>query len=108
MKSTITIRIIENATNVVTPRLDENFFRVRYDRLTPSEKKYLRAMAELGSGPQRTSEIADKLDSNISSLGPVRGQLISKGMIYSPSHGELAFTVPLFDEFMLRAMPPVI
>lgn len=104
-QSPITKQTIEDATKVVTPRLDENFFRVRYDRLTPSEKRYLRAMAELGHGPQRTGEIADMLNREISSLGPVRGQLIHKGMIYSPTHGELAFTVPLFDKFMVRAIP---
>ena len=104
-QSPITKRTIDDATEVVIPRLDENFFRVRYDRLTPSEKRYLRAMAGLGHGPQRTSEIADLLDMGISSLGPVRAQLIHKGMIYSPAHGELAFTVPLFDKFMIRAIP---
>jgi DNA-binding MarR family transcriptional regulator len=93
------------ATDVVTKRLDENFFRVRFDRLTPREKQYLRAMAELGPGPCRTGDIADALQVKITTLGPVRANLIKKGMVYSPSHGEMAFTVPLFDEFMRRAMP---
>jgi len=86
-------------------RLDENFFRVRFDRLTPREKKYLRAMAELGPGPHRTGDVADKLKVKINTLGPVRASLIKKGMVYSPSHGDMAFTVPLFDEFMRRAIP---
>ena len=85
--------------------LDENFFRVRFDRLTPFEKKYLRAMAELGPGPHRSGQIAVKLKRQITSLAPVRSQLIAKGMIWSPSHGDTAFTVPLFDEFMRRIMP---
>jgi hypothetical protein len=85
--------------------LDESFFRVRFDRLTPSEKKYLRAMAELGSGPHRSADIADQLDRRVTSLGPIRNQLIAKGMIWSPHHGDTAFTVPLFDEFMRRIMP---
>jgi hypothetical protein len=85
--------------------LDESFFRVRFDRLTPSEKKYLRAMAELGPGPHRSGDIADELDRGVTSLGPTRSQLIAKGMIWSPSHGDTAFTVPLFDEFMRRIMP---
>ena len=103
--SPITRRIVKNATATVIPRLDKNFFRVRFDRLTPSEKNFLRAMAELGPGPQRTSDIAETLGVKITSLGPVRAKLISKGMVYSPAHGDMAFTVPLFDEFMRRTMP---
>jgi hypothetical protein len=105
-RSPITMPIVQQATaTVVIPRLDENFFRVRYDRLTPNEKKHLRAIAELGPGAHRTSDIADVLSVQVNSLGPVRASLIRKGMIYSPAYGEVAFTVPLFDEFMLRAMP---
>ncbi len=85
--------------------LDESFFRVRFDRLTPSEKKYLRAMAELGPGPHRSGDIAEQLRRQVSSLGPTRSSLIGKGMIWSPNHGDTAFTVPLFDEFMTRVMP---
>ncbi|MBT7701619.1 MAG: ATP-binding protein [Verrucomicrobia bacterium] len=103
--SPITLQIVEDATVKVVPRLDQNFFRVRFDRLTPSEKKFLRAMAGLGSGAKRTGNIADALRVKIDRLGPVRAKLIKKGMIYSPAHGDLAFTVPLFDEFMLRAIP---
>lgn len=103
--SPISLQIIQNATSEVIQRLDENFFKVRFDRLTPSEKNYLRAMAELGSEPQRTSEVADLIGAKLSSLGPVRAKLIRKGMIYSPSHGKMAFTVPLFDQFMRRTMP---
>ena len=88
-------------------RREKNFFRVRYGRLTPSEKNFLRAMATLGAGPHRTADIADTLAVKISALGPVRAKLIRKGMIYSPAHGEMAFTVPLFDEFMIRAIPQV-
>ena len=103
--SPITLAIVQNATTRVTPRLDQNFFRVRFDRLTPSEKNFLRAIAHLGNGPQRTGDIADTLRVKISSLGPVRAKLIKKGMIYSPAHGDIAFTVPLFGEFMRRAIP---
>ena len=103
--SPITMRVIEDATVKVIPRLDQSFFRVRFDRLTPSEKKFLRAMAGLGSGANRTSDIADVLQVKIDRLGPLRAKLIKKGMIYSPAHGDLAFTVPLFKEFMLRTMP---
>src|SRR5216684_3140452 len=103
--SPITLRVIKNATATVIPRRDKNFFRVRFDRLTPSEKNFLRTMAELGPGAHRTGDIADTLGVKITSLGPVRAKLIRKGMIYSPAHGDMAFTVPLFDVFMIRAMP---
>lgn len=103
--SPISAQVAQSATAASIPRLDANFFKVRYDRLTPSEKRTLRAMADLGPGPHRTSDIADRLGIMIGSMGPVRAKLIRKGMIYSPAHGDLAFTVPLFDEFMIRQMP---
>nr|WP_211248432.1 ATP-binding protein [Desulfobulbus elongatus] len=104
-QSPITAAIVRETTNLVERRLDENFFRVRFNRLTPREKTYLRAMAELGAGPCRTADIADTLGMKMNSVGPVRSSLIKKGMIYSPSHGDMAFTVPLFNEFMKRAIP---
>jgi hypothetical protein len=94
-----------NASTEAVAALDESFFRVRFDRLTPTEKKYLRAMADLGHGPHRSGDIAEELGRSVSSLGPTRAGLISKGMIWSPTHGDTAFTVPLFDEFMKRIMP---
>jgi AAA ATPase domain len=103
--SPITLPDIRRATPIVIQRLDKNFFRVRYERLTPSEKNFLRAMAELGPGAQRTGDIADMLGVKVNSLGPVRAKLIRKGMVYSPAHGDMAFTVPLFDSFMMRAIP---
>lgn len=102
---TITKNIVAEATPVVIERLDANFFRVRFDRLTPSEKTFLRAMAKLGPGPHRTGEIADAIGIKVSSMGPVRAKLIKKGMIFSPAHGDIDFTVPLFNDFMLRAIP---
>ena len=103
--SPITLDVITNATGETLQRLDENFFRVRFDRLTPSEKKFLRAMAALGSGPYRIGDVAETLGIKVNSLSPRRAKLINKGMIYSPTHGDLDFTVPLFDDFMRRAMP---
>ena len=103
--SPITRLDVETASRQAIATLDERFFRVRFDRLTPVEKRYLRAMAELGSGPHRSGDIAAKLGRESSSLGPVRSKLIAKGMIWSPTHGDTAFTVPLFDEFMKRIMP---
>ncbi|HTK97370.1 MAG TPA: ATP-binding protein [Pseudomonadales bacterium] len=104
-KSPITAADVKRASAGAIAALDESFFRVRFDRLTPSEKVYLRAMAELGPGPHRSGDIADQLGRKVTSLGPIRNQLISKGMIWSPNHGDTAFTVPLFDEFMRRIMP---
>jgi hypothetical protein len=85
--------------------LDESFFKVRFDRCTPSEKKYMRALAELGSGSHRSGDIATILKVKTTSVAPTRSNLIKKGMIYSPSHGDTAFTVPLFDQYMKRAIP---
>lgn len=96
---------VNKASVTATAALDKNFFRVRFDRLTPLEQKYLRAMAHLGPGPHRSGEIARLLDRKVESLGPTRSVLIKKGMVWSPSHGDTAFTVPLFDEFMNREMP---
>ena len=103
--SPISLQVVRDAKSTVIPRLDENFFRVRYDRLTPSEKNFLRAIAELGPGAHRTGDIAEILKVKVTSLGPVRAKLINKGMIYSPAHGDMDFTVPLFDDFMIRAIP---
>jgi len=96
---------VAKASLTAVAELDENFFRVRFDRLTPAEKRYLRAMAELGPGPHRSGDIAQVLQREVTALGPMRSQLIHKGMVWSPQHGDTAFTVPLFDEFMRRIMP---
>ena len=104
-KSPITAIDVERASNIAIADLDASFFRVRFDRLTPGEKVYLRAMAELGEGPHRSGDVADVLNKNVNQLAPARSKLIEKGMIYSPNHGETAFTVPLFDEFMRRIIP---
>lgn len=103
--SPISLQVVQETTPLVETRLDENFFRVRFNRLTPREKSFLRAMADLGAGPYRTADIADVLGAKITTLGPVRASLIKKGMIYSPAYGDMAFTVPLFDQFMVRTIP---
>jgi hypothetical protein len=103
--SPITLADVETGSRAALAALDEGFFRVRFDRLASAEKSYLRAMAELGPGPHRTDDIADVLDRKAVSVAPTRSQLIAKGMIWSPTHGETAFTVPLFDGFMRRVMP---
>jgi hypothetical protein len=104
-QSPITLQDVKTASVQAVAALDESFFRVRFDRLTPLQKRYLRAMAELGPGPHRSGDIAKLLGREVSSFGPTRSELIGKGMIWSPSHGDTAFTVPLFDEFMRRIMP---
>lgn len=104
-RSPIGIDDVRQATDVSIRRLDANFFRVRFDRLTPREKEYLRALAELGEGPHRSGDVAERLGVKVQSVAPLRNNLIKKGMIYSPSHGDTAFTVPLFGDFMKRIMP---
>lgn len=96
---------VEQATPMTLADLDSGFFRVRFDRLTPAEREYLRAMAALGAGPHRSGTIAERLGAKVSAVGTVRATLIAKGMIYSPKHGDTAFTVPMFDDFMRRTMP---
>jgi hypothetical protein len=104
-KSPITLGDVKRAGPQVIQDLDESFFRVRFDRLTPSEKRYLRAMAERGPGPHRSGEVADALGVKVQSVAPTRSSLIKKGMVYSPQHGDTAFTVPLFDAFLKRQIP---
>ncbi len=104
-KSPITLPVVKKASTESIRRLDKNFFRVRFDRLTPREREYLRAMAELGPGAHRSGDIADLLHLEVQSVAPFRSSLIRKGMIYSPAHGDTEFTVPLFVDFMKRSMP---
>ena len=104
-QSPIAVDVVRQATQDSIKRLDANFFRVRFDRLTPREKDYLRALADLGEGSQRSGEIAEQLGVKVQSVAPIRNGLIKKGMIYSPAHGDTAFTVPLFGDFMKRIMP---
>jgi hypothetical protein len=107
-RSPITRPVVEAATAVAIKRLDDGFFRVRFDRLTKAEQRYLRAMAELGHGPHRSGDIAEIYGQSVTSAAPIRGNLIAKGMIFSPAHGDTAFTVPLFDEYLRRVIPTVI
>jgi hypothetical protein len=104
-QSPVTVLDVELATKLAVMDLDTSFFRVRFDRLTPVEKKYLRAMAECGSGFIRSGDIAHLLKKEVQSVAPTRATLIEKGMIYSPSHGDNAFTVPLFQDYLKRVIP---
>ncbi len=103
--SPITEGDVKVASGRALAQLDTSFFRVRMDRLTPREKDYVRAMAELGPGPHRSGDIAQELGIEVTSAGPLRSGLIRKGMIFSPQHGDTAFTVPMFDEHLRRAIP---
>ena len=103
--SPITEAHVRQASAEAIEALDRSFFRVRFDRLTPAERRYMRAMSELGPGPHRSGEIAAMMGKQVSAVAPFRAQLIGKGMIWSPGYGDTAFTVPLFDEFMKRTMP---
>jgi len=102
---TITRDDVRRGEVVALNKLDHGFFLVRYNRCTPSERRYLRAMAELGEGPYGTADVAMTLRKKATQLGPVRDSLIRKGMIWAYDHGRVEFTVPLFDEFMRRTEP---
>lgn len=103
--SPITVRDVENASVTALAELDASFFRVRFDRLTPTEKRYIRTMADLGSGAHRSGDIAARLGKQTHQIAPIRANLIRKGMLYSPAHGDTAFTVPMFDQYIRRIMP---
>lgn len=105
LHSPFTLDMVNAATPIIIQELDNNFFRVRFDRLTPTEKQFLRVMAEMGPGPYKMGDLAHYFDQKASNLSPTRAKLIEKGMIFSPSYGHIAFTVPLFDQFMIRVMP---
>jgi hypothetical protein len=102
--NTITSDVIAAASKAALARLDRGFFKVRLDRMTPREQDYMRAMAELGEGPHRSGDIAKEMGIGVRTAGPLRTGLINKGMIYSPAYGETAFTVPMFDEYLRRAI----
>jgi len=105
IQSPIDIEVARRATIAAIESLDRSFFRVRFDCLTPREKDYVRALAELGITPQRSGDVADLLGIDVRQAAPIRNNLIKKGMIYSPNHGDTAFTVPIFEGFLKRSMP---
>jgi len=100
--SPINLADVRVAEKAAIERLDAGFFKVRLDRLTPREREYMHTMAQLGPGPHRSGEVAKALHKKVTAVGPLRDGLIKKGMIYSPQHGDTAFTVPMFDEFLKR------
>lgn len=102
--SPITLADAKRAGAIALSELDASFFRVRLDRVPAMEKAYLLAMAQLGSGPHRSGGIAGQLGKSVAEVAPARARLMAKGLVYSPGHGETAFTVPLFDGFLLRSL----
>ena len=100
--SPITKEDIARSSETAIERLDRNFFRSRYERLSEPQRAYLDAMARCGPGPHRTGDIARAMGKSSQQMGPTREALITSGMIYSPKYGYAAFTVPLFDAFMKR------
>ena len=104
-QSPITIDDVRKCHGLAILKLDESFFRVRLYRMTPTERRYMRALAELGPGAHRSGDVARIYGAAVTTVAPLRSGLIAKGMAYSPAHGDTAFTVPLFDEFMRREMP---
>ena len=97
---------VTKATASALRRLDDGFFKVRFERLTPKEREYVVAMARLGKGPYRSADVAEILQEKSTALGPRRASIIEKGMIYSPAHGDIAFTVPMFEDFLARHFMP--
>jgi len=100
--SPITVEDSKSVLPLVEAKLDESFFRVRAERTTELELRYLYAMAELGPDPHQASEVAGRINRTTEQVGPVRARLIEKGLLYTPGHGYAAFTVPQFDRYMLR------
>jgi len=86
--------------------LDDGFFRARWDRATRAEQRYLRAMATDGDEGSSSGDVATRLGRNVNSFGPVRANLISKGLIFAPEHGIVAFTVPGMADFIQRQPNP--
>lgn len=99
---------VDAAKEIYEAKLDSSFFRVRLDRATEMQRAYLRAMASLGAAPQKASDVAEVLGRSSREVAPTRAELISMGLLYTPEYGYAGFTVPHFDQFMLRVMPDLV
>lgn len=100
----ITTADADGAQSLVEAELDESFFRSRIQRSTAEERRYMRAMAELGSDAQKAADVAEVLGKASEQVAPLRARLISKGLLFTPRYGYAKFTVPQFDRFMRRHM----
>jgi hypothetical protein len=105
VRSPITRSDAADAREAVEAKLDGSFFRVRAERTSELELRYMRAMAELGPEAQPAKDVAALMGRTSEQLGPTRSRLIEKGLLYTPGHGLAAFTVPQFDRYMRRAYP---
>lgn len=101
----ITEEVVEQNVIATNEKLDDGFFKVRYDRCTAKEKEFMAAMVKCGELPCIMAHVAAQMHRSPRSIGPFRSQLISKGLIYATNHGEIDFTVPQFDEFIRRHYP---
>jgi hypothetical protein len=100
--SPVSLDEVASLLPLIEAKLDESFFRVRAERTTELELRYLYAMARLGPEAHRASEVARGVGRTVEQAGPIRSRLIDKGLLYTPGHGLAAFTVPQFDRYMLR------
>ena len=100
----ITLEDADGSVPIALRELDSGFFSVQFDRTTDAERAYLAAMASLGPGPYQSGRVAAAMDKNTSQVSPQRNSLITKGLCHSPSHGQIAFTVPMFHDFVRRRM----
>ena len=98
----VTIADARDALTLVEAELDESFFRSRIQRSTAEERRYMRAMAELGPAGQKAADVAEVLGKTSEQVAPLRARLINKGLLYTPRYGYAKFTVPQFDRFMRR------
>jgi hypothetical protein len=102
-KSPISLEDVDAAIPSAQEALDRSLYEVRVQRATPAERRYMRAMAELGGGPYRSGAVAAKLGKSSAALSQLRDRLISKGLVYATEdYGHIEFSVPRFDEFMRR------
>jgi len=107
-ESPVRVEDVETALPIYESKLDASFFRVRLDRATEMQRAYLRAMAGLGPEPQKAADVAAVMGRTSPQVAPTRAELINMGLLYTPEHGYAAFTVPHFDQFMLRAVPTLV
>ncbi len=98
----ITLADAKAGVQAGTANLDRGFFANRWERATPAERDYMRAMAEDGDAPSQSGDVARRLGKRSQSVGPTRAKLIQKGLVYAPGHGLIAFTVPGMDTFISR------
>lgn len=102
----IPLQAVTKSEACARAELDDGLYSARWQRTTPTGRRYLAAMAKIGTeSPSSTAEVADRLGKSTGEISMTRDKLIKLGLIYSPEYGKVAFTVPGMGEFILRAMP---